>query len=80
MSLSHRKRVRADGKASPAGDFYCPNCGVKSLRRSQGNCKLLDGTVVKNLSRLHCFNCGEDFFDWEAMGEIRKQRGKKVKS
>jgi hypothetical protein len=46
----------------------------------RGDCKLLDGTVVKNLSRLHCSNCGEDFFDWQAMAEIRKQRGRKVKS
>jgi hypothetical protein len=53
---------------------------MKLLRRIQGDCKLRDGTIVKNLSYLHCFNCGEDFFDWEAMGEIGKQRGKKVKS
>jgi YgiT-type zinc finger domain-containing protein len=56
----------------------CPECGAEALVRVQGDCTLLDGTVVRNLSRYHCSNCGADVFDRAAMREIRKQRGKKV--
>jgi uncharacterized protein with PIN domain len=80
MSLSPQKRARVE---SSEADFKetqrCPECGKKSLGRVQSDCKLLDGTVIKNLLRYYCDNCHSNFFDDEAMREIRRQRRKKSK-
>jgi hypothetical protein len=52
----------------------CPECGKKALRRASGPCELLDGTLIPELERFHCFACGADFFDDAAMGVIEKFR------
>jgi len=60
------------------GSLPCPECGAKMLTKIQGDCRLLDGTLVRHLSYCHCSNCGADLFDRAAMQEIRKQRGEPV--
>jgi hypothetical protein len=52
----------------------CSECGKKAMRRASGPCELLDGTLIPELERFHCFACGADFFDDEAMGVIEKVR------
>lgn len=77
MASSRRKQVRPDpDKRKSDEPFSCPLCGEEAVERVRGNCKLLDGTIIRNLSRLHCSKCGEDFFDDAAMDEIRRQRSK----
>ena len=81
MSSSHRKKARSKVDAEVSTKVLpCPECGMETLERMTGDCTLLDGTVIKNLSRYHCSNCGADLFDQAAMREIRKQRGKKVEA
>ena len=64
MSPSRRKRAPT---IETEESLPCPECGKNTLRRSQGDCTLVDGTVIKNLDRFHCSNCGTDLFDRAAM-------------
>jgi hypothetical protein len=52
----------------------CPECGKKAMRRANGPCQLLDGTLIPQLERFHCFSCDAEFFDDVAMGIIDKFR------
>lgn len=54
--------------------MICPECGKKAMRRARGPCQLLDGTLIPDLERFHCFSCKADFFDDVAMGVIEKFR------
>lgn len=87
MSLSHRNDQRIKplpprNKSAKALQWWdelpavmsCPECGKKAMRRASGPCELLDGTLIPQLERFHCFACGADFFDDEAMGVIEKFR------
>ncbi len=87
MSLSHRNDQRIKplpprNKSAKTVHWWdelptvmsCPECGKKAMRRASGPCELLDGTLIPELERFHCFACGADFFDDEAMGVIEKFR------
>jgi predicted RNA-binding Zn-ribbon protein involved in translation (DUF1610 family) len=76
MSSSPRKKAPASATTlDPVATVLpCPECGEESLRQIQGDCTLLDGTVVQGLVRYHCTSCNADLFDRAAMREIRKQR------
>ena len=81
MSSSPRKKA-LDSATSAAlvGALPCPQCGAETLVTVRGDCTLLDGTLIKDLQRLRCSNCGANVFDRAAMQEIRRQRGKKVEA
>lgn len=88
MSLSPRNGrqikpvIPLKKNGSPASNWWddlpsimsCPECGKKNMRRANGPCQLLDGTLVPELERFHCFSCGAEFFDDVAMGVIDKFR------
>ena len=81
MFSYRRKEARPDpDKLELAEPFPCALCGEMAVRRVQGSCKLLDGTVIRKLSRFRCSKCGEDFFDRAAMKEIRRQRRERPNS
>jgi predicted RNA-binding Zn-ribbon protein involved in translation (DUF1610 family) len=73
MSSSRRKEVHLD-QLELNEPFPCAICGEQAVKRVKGNCKLLDGTIIRGLSRFRCAKCGENFFDAAAMKEIRRQR------
>ncbi len=75
MSSSHRNGTSKTTRASDSQTYPCPECGKDEMRRLKADCELLDGIVVPDLDRWHCFACGEDFLDSAAMdrvAEIRK--------
>jgi predicted RNase H-like HicB family nuclease/predicted RNA-binding Zn-ribbon protein involved in translation (DUF1610 family) len=76
---SPRRKMRDESaKLDVDTPLPCPECGVEALVRFQGDCTLLDGTLIRNLARFHCESCGADVFDRAAMREIRRQRGTKI--
>jgi hypothetical protein len=84
MSLSHQngRRIKPVTTSNSKGNWWnelpavmsCPECGKKAMRRARGPCQLLDGTLIPDLERFHCFSCEADFFDDVAMGVIEKFR------
>ncbi len=81
MSSSLPRKARANRAATLSAKLLpCPECGTDSLGKVQGDCTLLDGTVIHDLSRYHCSHCGTDLFDRSAMREIRRQRIEKKRT
>ena len=79
MSSFHRRKAPpSEHETAMMEPLPCPECGKESMRRVQGDCKLLDGMVVRDLSRYQCSACGADFFDRAAMREISRQQGRKA--
>ncbi len=78
--MSSYPRRKAPASTFGNRHYWCPECHQKSLQKLRGDYKLKDGTVIRNLSRLHCSNCGANLFDIAAMREIRRQRAKKIKA
>lgn len=79
MSSSRQKRAQAEADRLELEEpFSCALCGEQAVKRVKGNCKLLDGTIIRGLSRFRCAKCSEDFFDRAAMKEIRRQRQMKA--
>ena len=59
----------------------CFECGTQAMRKIRSDCRMTDGTVIRNLLHWHCIHCGENFFEPDAMDEIRRQRAaKKVRA
>ena len=77
MSSSHPRRAPTKHRELNADTLLpCPECGAKALSKCTADCRLLDGTLVHNLTRYHCSVCGSNVFDKAAMQEIRRQRSK----
>jgi hypothetical protein len=82
MSSSLRKKTSPKLLESDSlADFHCAQCGKKStVKRTRGNYKFNDGTVVRNLAYFRCTHCNAVVFDLPAMKEIRRQRAQRIPS
>jgi len=77
MSLSHRNVISAESpwtEEEKRETLYCPSCGKESVRWVRGDCRLQDGTMIPDLERWQCGDCGENLFDVPAMRRIREIR------
>jgi len=60
MSSSHQSATSKTSGAVNTEVLPCPECGADAMRRHRGECRLLDGLIIPDLHRWHCFACGED--------------------
>ncbi len=88
MSSSHRSGQRikeTDLQAVSKTTYVCPQCGKQRMRQVAGPCEFDDGDIIPHLERMHCFACGSDFFDPQAMDVIeefwktQKQTSKRIR-
>lgn len=70
MSSSHPK------KAQTSETLPCPECGAAAMVKVVENCQLDGGLSIKRLAHYKCSDCGERFFDDEAMRRIQAERAK----